>query len=149
MTKLLPRIGLLLVLAVSLHASGALCPAQGKFRLADTDIQGMRFGHYFPLPERKYHDVDFEWTFQKDTFTLKKGKSPIPAELQSALLEADEHADHIEGTWQLKGGTLLLTNIKAGTAKARTEASLGVYKTAPTVVRIGVAEAQYVFGTGK
>lgn len=59
-------------------------------------------------------------------------------------------ADEIRGLWKLEGGEgqrLVLTEIKAGDKIGKDNVSLRIYKTAPTVVRIG--EPQFVFGVGR
>ncbi|MGL4554556.1 MAG: hypothetical protein ACRC33_25610 [Gemmataceae bacterium] len=105
----------------------------------------MKLNHYYPLPDKKFHAADFEWSFKKGTFTVKKGKSAIPADLLGKLL-VDGVADEVEGKWSLNGGNLVLSEIKAGKKEGRKEVHLSVFKTAPTVVRISYAGAQYVFG---
>ena len=136
-------------LTFCLLGSSSVSFAQGNFTVAEADLVAMKLNHYYPLPEKKFHEVDFEWSFQKDTFSVKKGKAAIPADLLGKLLPKGETADEIVGKWTLKDGMLELSDIKAGKTEGRKDVSLAVYKTAPTVVRIGRNDGQYVFGIGK
>lgn len=125
--------------------------AQGTFSpLTDANIVSLNFNHYF-TPDRKAHDADFEWTFTKTEFVLKHGKGAIPADLLERLMPAGTTADEIRGQWKLgdakEGQRLVLTEIKAGEKAGNKGVSLIIYKTAPTVVRIG--QPQYVFGIGQ
>ena len=119
--------------------------AQGKYKpVTEDDVVKMKMNHYF-TPDRKGREPDFEWTFTKTEFVLKKGKGPIPADLLGQLLPDGKTADEVRGKWALDGkGRLSLTEIKAGDTAGKKDVSLPIYKTAPTVIRIG--ETQYVFG---
>jgi hypothetical protein len=135
--------GMVRFVVVVLLGSAVVSPAQGDFPVREADITAMKFLHYYG-PDRKFREADFVITFTKDTFTLKKGKAAIPADLLNQLLPKGETADEVAGKWTLKGGKLMLTEIRAGKKEGLKEASLGVYKTAPTVLRIG-SVPQYVF----
>ncbi|MEY2613501.1 MAG: hypothetical protein RL069_2313 [Planctomycetota bacterium] len=130
----------------------ALTPvgAQGQYSpVSEANIVDLTLNHYF-TPDKKSHTPDFEWTFTKREFVLKKGKGAIPADLVEKLLPKGATADEIRGQWKLadkEGQRLVLTEIKAGDKGRNKEVSLSIYKTAPGVVRIG--EPQYVFGIGK
>lgn len=102
----------------------------------------MKFNHYFG-PDKK-READFEWSFTKETFALKKGKAAIPDDLREIFLEKGVKADEITGKWTFRDGKIVFSDIKAGKQEAKKEASVGVYKTAATVVRIGFVP-QYVF----
>jgi hypothetical protein len=135
--------GLLFVGSAPLYGQGKYTP------VTDEEVVALKLNHYF-TPDKKAHDPDFEWSFTKTEFVLKKGKGAIPADLMEKLLPADATADEIRGKWKLEskeGQRLVLTEIKSGDKAGKKEASLVIYKTAPTVVRIG--EVQYVFGIGR
>jgi hypothetical protein len=117
--------------------------AQGNFSVVEKDIPALKLNHYYTA-DKKMHEADFDWTFTKDTFTLKKGKGAIPAHLLNELLPDGVTADEIQGKWKFQGGKLVLSEIKAGKKDGRKEASLSIFKTAPTVIRIGFTP-QYVF----
>lgn len=121
--------------------------AQGRFSVTESDLPEMKLNHYF-TPDKKSHARDFEWTFTKTGFTIKKGTGPIPRHLLDQLLPPGSDADEVTGGWTLKGGKLELTGVKAGGKDGRKGVSLPIFKTAPTVVRICDPE-QYVFGVGR
>lgn len=132
-------IGLLLV------ASAAVAdpvPGKGYPPVTADDVPLLKLNHYF-TPDNKGHDRDFAWTFTKDGFTVKKDKGAIPADLLKKLLPDGATADEITGKWKVENGTITFTGIKAGDKAGREKASYSIYRTAPTVVRIG--EPQYVF----
>ena len=127
-----------------LLGSAVVSVGQVNFPVGEADIVAMQLMHYYS-PDNKFHEVDFEWSFKKGTFTLKKGKAEIPADLQKKLLPDGKTAEEIEGKWSLKDGKLVLSEIKAGSTEGRKDVSMEVYKTAPTVVRIGYGAPQYAF----
>ena len=111
------------------------------------NVQAMKLNHYFD-ENNKNHDPDFEWTFKDGTFTLKEGKGQIPVDLLKKMLPKDATAKMIEGKWKivddLKAGIVIeFTEIKGDGKAGLEKATYNIYKTAPTVVRIG--EPQYVF----
>jgi hypothetical protein len=122
-------------------------------RQAETTPPGMGYG---PVTEGdvvnlRRPDSDFEWTFTKTEFVLKKSKGAIPADLTDKLLPGGTTADEIRGKWQLirqDGQRLVLTEIKAGDKPGNKEVSLKIYRTAPYIIRIGEPE-QYVFSVGR
>jgi hypothetical protein len=122
----------------------AASPPPGKFPVGEGDITAMRLNHYYD-PDKRLHEADFTWSFEKEAFTLKKGKANIPADLVEKLLPEGATADEIRGKWALTDGRLLLTEVRAGKREGRKEVSLSVYKTAAGVVRIGYGAPQYVF----
>ncbi len=143
--------GILSLIASSLlFVSAGHVDAQGQYSpVTDADVISLKLNHYFTL-DKKSHDPDFEWTFTKTEFVLKKGKNAIPGDLLKKLLPAGTAAEEIRGKWKLQdkdGQQLVLTEIKAGEKAGNKDVSLIIAKTAPTVVRIG--ETQYVFGVGK
>lgn len=109
--------------------------AQGNFVVSEADIPTLKLNHYF-TPDKKHHDADFEWTFTKTSFTIKKGKSAIPKHIASKLLPEGVTADEITGDWALKEGRLQFSKIKAADKDGKKDVSLVVFKTAPTVVRV-------------
>ncbi|MEI8383178.1 MAG: hypothetical protein WCJ09_23875 [Planctomycetota bacterium] len=124
--------------------------AQGQYSpVSEANVVDLTLNHYF-TPDEKSHAPDFEWTFTKTDFVVKKGKGAIPSDIIEKLLSKGATADEIRGKWKLadKGGQqLVLTEIKAGDKAGGKEVKIRIYKTAPSVVRIG--EPQYVFGIGK
>jgi hypothetical protein len=139
--------GLMCLAAGWLLAAGERADAQGKYaEVTDADVVALKLNHYFGA-DKKGRDRDFEWTFTKTEFVVKKGKGAIPADLMERLLPAGAAADEIRGKWKLEGKDgkkLVLTEIKAGDTAGKKDVSLVIYRTAPTVVRIG--NPQYVFG---
>jgi hypothetical protein len=132
--------------SLALLALGAQA-AQGQYSpVTKAEVTALALNHYF-TPDNKSHRPDFAWTFTQTEFVIKKGKGAIPADLHDRLLPEGTTADEIRGKWSLAGKDgqkLVLTGIKAGDNSGKKEVSLTIYKTAPTVVRIG--EPQYVFG---
>jgi hypothetical protein len=112
--------------------------------VAEGDITAMKLDHYYG-PDKRLREADFTRSFEKEAFTLKKGKANIPADLVEKLLPEGAAADEIGGRWALRDGRLLLTEVRAGKQEGRKEVSLSVYKTAAEVVRIGYGAPQYVF----
>ena len=106
-----------------------------EFTVAEADLPKLKLNHYFPNA-KEFHDPDFEWTFTKTSFTIKKGTGPIPPYLIKMLLPEGGTADEITGTWTLKEGKLNLIKIQAGDKAGKKDVSLPIFKTAPTVVRI-------------
>ena len=141
---------LALVASSLLFAALAPVGAQGQYSpVIEADVVVMTLNHYF-TPDKKSHAPDFEWAFTKTEFVLKKGKGAIPADLLEKLFPTGTTADEIRGKWKLEdkiGQRLVLTEIKAGDKARNKDVSLIIYKTAPTVIRIG--QPQYVFGLGK
>ena len=149
--RLRSRFGVLgFVVCCLMFLDSGVVDAQGKFSsVTDANVVDLKLNHYY-TPDQKPHDTDFEWTFTNTEFVLKKGKGPIPSDLMMKLLPEEMATDEIRGLWKLEGGDgqrLVLTKIKAGDKIGKDNVSLRIYKTAPTVVRIG--EPQYVFGVGR
>ncbi|MBX7104703.1 MAG: hypothetical protein K1X57_11520 [Gemmataceae bacterium] len=127
------------------------CPASGQIRDGGKDptvtadqVVRLRLDHY-DAGDRKSHAADFEWTFSKEEFVIKKGKGAIPADLLKKLLHT-EAADEIRGKWALdKGGqTLVFTQIKAGQTAGKKEVRMAIVHTGVGVFRLG--DPEYVFG---
>jgi hypothetical protein len=116
--------------------------------VTETDVVAATLLHYFTR-DRAHHPADFEWTFTETDFVLKKEVGTIPADLLGRLLPAGTTADEIRGKWKLArekdqpGQRLVLSEIKVGDRALKKEVRLAIYRTAPTVIRIG--EPQYVF----
>jgi hypothetical protein len=121
--------------------------AQGNFQVAEEDIPKLKLNHYFTA-DKKSHDADFEWTFTKTGFTVKKGKGAIPAHVLDTLLPDGATADEVTGSWKFEDGNLELSDIKAGKQVGKKGVKLGVFKTAPTVVRVNCPH-QAVFSVEK
>ncbi len=142
----------LLALVLILIVFGSLigtwrATAQGTYApVTDADVGALKLNHYFSA-DRKSHEPDFEWSFTKSDFVIKKGAGKIPSDLLSKLLGDWDAADEIRGKWKLTEGKgpkeLVFTEIKVGAQFGMKEARLPIYRTAPTVIRIG--EPQYVF----
>jgi hypothetical protein len=139
------------VIAVGLWFVTAAGMVQGQYEaVTEADIPKLQLSHYF-TPDKKGHMADFAWTFTKDEFVVAKGTAAIPADLLKRLVPTGTAAEEIRGKWKLesKGSVqLVLTDIlvsddKGGETLGNREAKLVIYRTAPTVVRIG--EVQYVF----
>ena len=143
-------IALMLVGCSLLFVARESVRAQGEYSpVSEANVVVLTLNHYF-TPDKKSHVPDFEWSFTKTEFVLKKGMGAIPTDLLEKLLPKGATADKIRGKWKLAdkdGQQLVLTEIKAGDKPGNQAVSLVIYKTAPTVVRIG--EPQYVFGIGK
>jgi hypothetical protein len=146
------RIDLFALTTVCLFAAGeGQILAQGSFNgVSDDEVRNMKMFVYYTA-DKQAHDPDFEWTFTKTDFTLKAGKGDIPVDLQEQLLPKGSPAKEIRGKWQLEdrdGKQLVLSEIQAGDDKEpqKKTVALPIYKTAPTVVRVG--KLQYVFGIG-
>ena len=131
-------------LVVAILALAGAANGQGKFTpVTAEDVPTLKLNHYFTTDKKGGRTADFEWSFTKGTFTIKKGKTGIPADLIGKLLPEKATADEITGKWTVEAGQLVLTDIKAGDAKGKESVKLPIYRTAPTVIRIG--EPQYVF----
>lgn len=123
----------------------SLALAQPYAPVTEKDIPQLQLNHYF-TPDNKSFMKDFEWTFTKADFVIKKGKAAIPGELLKRLLADGTKADEIRGKWQLDKGDIVLKNLEADGKAVKGEARYRIYRTAPTVIRLG--EPQYVFGVG-
>jgi hypothetical protein len=154
MTRQRQQFGQLAVLAIAawLLVGTGRANAQGQYReVTAEDVLALKLNHYF-TPDNKAHDPDFAWSFAKDEFVLKSAAGAIPADLVKRLLPAGSKAVEIRGKWQLANSRqLVLTDILAtdksgGEVLGNKDAKLPIYRTAPTVVRIG--EPQYVFAVG-
>lgn len=136
-------VGCLLAAGSCEHASLVAVP------VTEAEVANLKMDHYF-TPDRKRHDADFEWTFTKTGFVLKKARGPIPADLLGELLSRNTPADEIRGVWRLhKDGSLILTGIKAGEERGKEDATLLLYKSASAIARMDIGESQYVFIVGQ
>ncbi|HVJ80980.1 MAG TPA: TlpA disulfide reductase family protein [Planctomycetia bacterium] len=109
-----------------------------------TDLERCVLNHYF-TPERSYSLADFEWKFSAAGFVIASGAAPVPKHLVDLLVGEGKAASKIEGKWKLtgRGGLVLFDLAVDGAKKELPEKTLAVYRTAPTVVRIG--DPQHVF----
>jgi hypothetical protein len=141
----LPKLALAALLAVLANGRGFALGADG---LTADEVPELRLNHYF-TPDNRPHDPEFDWTFTKTGFTIKRGEGAIPENLARALLPEGVVADEIRGKWAINAerGTLDLTEIKAGKATGKAGVKLRVMMTGGTVVRLCVPE-QFVFGIG-
>lgn len=129
---------------VALLFSCQVAAAQGNYReVTENDVVAMKLNHYFTA-DRKAHDPDFVWTFTPGEFVLKDGTGTIPAYLHDTILPRGRAAREIKGSWKLKDGRLVLTGMKADGRNVVDDASFPIYRTAPTVIRVG--DVQHVFG---
>lgn len=130
----------LMLLAAAMMAAPVL--ARGQYHeVTPEDVISMRLNHY-STPDKKGRLADFEWLFFKADFVIKRGEGPIPKDLSTRLAPGIEVVDEIKGKWRLKDGKLELTDVKVGKAAGKS-LSLPIYRTAPTVIRVG--DPQYVF----
>lgn len=107
------------------------------------DMPKFKLNHYFNK-ENKSTLLDFDWTFDKDGTFKMEAKEALPVHLRELLLSKDSKAKALTGKWAIANGEITFTEIKAGDEKGVEKAKMHVYRTAPTVIRIG--EPQYVFG---
>lgn len=148
------RIHLLLTLAIGVSTFTASAAAQGNYSAVTAEnVVALKLNHYF-TPDKKGHAADFEWTFTADEFAIKKADGPIPADLREWMVGKGAKVDEIRGKWRLEakdGVHIVFFEIKADGKPIPKTAMNGIrrsiYKTAPTVVRIG--QPQYVFGIGR
>jgi hypothetical protein len=120
-----------------------LMSPQGEYsEVTDAEVISMKLNHYFTA-DKKSHKPDFVWKFTKEGFVLKDGDGKIPAYLAEKLLPDGLKANEIKGKWKLDKGNLVLSSITAGGQDILKDAKVTIYKTAPTVIRIG--EVQHVF----
>lgn len=142
------RCSLAIIAAAVLVLTAAYAAAQGDYTpLTDDEVTGLRFNHYFTA-DKRHHAADFLWKFTKGEFVIQKGKGAVPAELCKKLSVPGD-AVQISGKWRLAGESgqeLVLSEIAVGGKVKMHSVRLPIYKTAPTVVRIG--EPQYVFALG-
>ncbi|MFO0811816.1 MAG: hypothetical protein U0796_01260 [Gemmatales bacterium] len=133
---------LLVVIPGISYGQGSYTPVTAE------QVAKLKLNHYFTA-DKKYQRPEFTWTFTATEFVIKKGEGAIPSDLLNKLLTEGVTAEEIRGSWKLTGKEnqeLVLTEIKAGKQVGKKEVRLHLYKTAPTVVRIG--EPQYVFAIG-
>jgi len=132
----------ILMLAGSASGQGDYAPVTAA------DVPKLKLNHYHTADQKGGRLADFEWTFTKTEFTVRKGKGPIPAHLTDMLLPAGTTGDAITGKWKLTPGSELeLSEIKCGDKAGKPGVKLRAFKTAPTVVRIS-DPTQFVFGIG-
>lgn len=135
--------------ALVLALAGAnIAATQGNYReVTEDDVAALQFNHYF-TPDKQHRTPDFRWTFDDGRFTIEADEGEIPADLTSRLLPEGLSAKRITGDWRLKstkhGRRIVFRSIEADGAAVETRASMPIYRSAPTIVRIG--ETQYVFG---
>ncbi|MES2571529.1 MAG: hypothetical protein V4710_15930 [Verrucomicrobiota bacterium] len=130
--------------AVACFITGGNAAAQGAYAPVNpSDITSLKLNHYFSA-DKKHHQPDFKWSFTSTEFTLQKGTGSIPSDLLAKLLAAGGTSEAISGKWRLENGELVLTDFKAAEKTASKEVRLSIYRTAPTVIRIGHG-IQYVF----
>lgn len=122
-----------------------LCAAQGKYApVTNDDVVTMKLHHYFNK-DKKSRERDFEWTFADTGFVIKPGSGAIPEDLVEKLLPEGTEAKEITGKWSIdsKTGEIVFTEIRAGDFAGRENVRCPLYRTAPTVIRLG--DPQYVF----
>lgn len=116
--------------------------------VAKADLPAMKFAYYFDVND-KHHEADFTWTFTTDKFKIASKKGPVAAEILKKIKATAKAPKTIEGKWFLEtspqgGTTLSLTDMRVDDMPFSGKATYNIYRTAPTVIRIG--EPQYVFG---
>lgn len=122
-----------------------LCAAQGNYApVTNDDVVTMKLNHYF-TKAKKHHERDFEWTFADTGFVIKPATGAIPEDLVEKLLPEGTEPKEITGKWSIdsKTGEIVFTDIQAGDFAGREDVRCPLYRTAPTVIRLG--DPQYVF----
>ena len=137
-----------LIALLSLVASTAWA-VQGQYSpVTEADLPKLSLNHYF-TPEGKAAEQKFVWTFAADgTFEAKEGDGGLPLDLRKRLTGSEAAAKKLTGEWKLEAGQIVFSEVEADgkPVTPATSASYRIYRTAPTVIRIG--EPQYVFGVG-
>ena len=124
--------------------AGPPTPGTGYSPVVAADLERCVLNHYF-TPTRNGVAADFEWKFSADGFTMAKGVVPVPKHLVDLIVGEGKSAAKIEGKWKLGASReLVLFDFSVdGSKQDLPEKTLPIYRTAPTVVRIG--EPQHVF----
>ena len=141
------------IVATCLLASSSAMLGQGQYsEVTAKDVVALQLNHYFTA-DKKGHQPEFTWTFTKYEFAIRAGEGGIPADLMKRLLPPGAKAIEIRGKWSLASNPgqitfsdILGTDASGGEVLGNKETKYHIYRTAPTVVRIG--EPQYVFGVG-
>ena len=132
----------LLTITIGLALSGCESAAEPPIQLG---------GNYAPVTAEQLRQTEFshrtgaeefsfDWTFERDTFLIE---GDVPPDLIAAMLGSNASASRIDGTWQIRNGTIdFLVNI-GGADNKQHKCSLPIYFTG--VIRIETPEAQYVF----
>ncbi len=140
------RFALLAFVALAVFAVGTGSVwAQGDYGpVTAKAVRNLSFNHYF-TPDKKSHTADFQWVFTETDFVIASGKGPIPAPLLEQLVGEKIEADEVSGQWKLNrdGSEVVLSQISVGPVRYKKSVTFAIYKTAPTVVRIG--DPQFVF----
>ncbi|MFO0960510.1 MAG: hypothetical protein U0800_24260 [Isosphaeraceae bacterium] len=140
------------ILASCIVLVGGLCPAMaqspagGRYPSVRADqVVRLRLEGY-DTPDGRSHEADFEWTFSRDGFVVKKGKGAIPADLSKKLLSEGVTTGEIRGKWALENGgqDLVLTGIKAGDTAGKGKVTMVIEQTGAGIFRVGSPE--YRFG---
>jgi hypothetical protein len=117
----------------------------GYSQVTQADLPLLSLNHYFDA-NGKSPGTKFVWTFAADgTFDVQPGEAGIPLDLRQRLAGDVAEAKQISGKWKLEGRMIRFSEVKIDGKPATPEeqASYSIYRTAPTVIRIG--EPQYVF----
>lgn len=134
----------ILILAMGLISAPVQARAQGHYEpVVAGDLVGAKFNHYYDANMKAVIPPDFSWNFTATNLTIRAGKGAIPADLLMQLAGGMKDVKLIEAGWKLTAGELVVSGIRLDGKPTRTMAKLSVFRTAPTVIRIGVH--QYVF----
>ncbi len=135
----------LLVLALVGFTTGAV--AQGNYApVTAADLPGAKFNHYYNEKGKAVFPPDFTWSFSTNSLHIKAGKGPIPPDLLNHLAGGRKGIKEVQAGWKIKDHHLFISGILLDGEPVRTMVKLPVYRTGPTVIRIG--EKQYVFSPG-
>lgn len=133
--------------ALALVVATGTVRAQGHYApVADSDLIGASFNHYYDANMKAVIPPDFSWTFTATNLVIKLGKGPIPADLLQQLAAGAKDVKTIVAGWKVEAGQLVITGPTVDGEPRRTMVKLPVNRTAPTVIRIG--QHQYVFSPG-
>ena len=146
-THIRPASSPLAALAILLSIlAPAPAPGQGTYApVTAADVVAMRLMDAFDA-DGKRREPAFHWTFTDEGgFVLKKAAGSIPEHLLGTLLKPapagrPNAADEVRGKWALKGGQLVLTDIRvgggAGDVAGADKVEMHIYRSAPDVIRI-------------
>ena len=91
---------------------------------------------------------DLTWTFSETDFVITATDGFLPPDLVESVSGKQQEAKQLNGTWNLQGESLLISNVKIdGETEVSGERSTRIFPTG--VIRIQTSDAQYVFSPGR
>lgn len=112
----------------------------GRYKpITKEEIPRLELAYYY-TPDKDYRKPDFAWKFREGKFALAAEESQVPEELMQRLLGKNVTPGKVRGRWELiddNGMKLVLFSIVADGHKIKRKVILPIYRTAPTVIRIG------------